>query len=204
MGSAANPGTICRTNEAYCASSDTIRPTGQVDLFSPSRSPQKLSRALQVIRALFRLLPNIAATACRPTFVLPRHYNKPHGDHVGGKARVTRTFYMHRRTHITLAIQEHPGNLPSLMLDLGVPIGKLMQEISIGGLRASTAISFVTAVFSSPTTAVARRLLLIRYRGSRSPYCRLGTVLYVSGQPVLGLGLQPKNGMAHRAVSCLG
>jgi uncharacterized protein (TIGR01570 family) len=46
---------------------------------------------------------------------------------------VTGTFYGHWRARITLAVQERPGSLPSLVLELGVPTGKLMQEASAGG-----------------------------------------------------------------------
>lgn len=46
---------------------------------------------------------------------------------------MTGTFYGHRRARITLTVQERPGSLPSLLLELGVPTGKLMQEISTGG-----------------------------------------------------------------------
>ncbi|XP_062213151.1 protein MIZU-KUSSEI 1-like [Phragmites australis] len=101
---------------------------------SQKRAPaavQKPSRALRAIRALFRSLP-IAPAVCRPASALPRRYTKPHDGH-GGSARVTGTFYGHRRARITFAVQERPGSLPSLVLELGVPTGKLMQEISSGG-----------------------------------------------------------------------
>ncbi|RCV40292.1 hypothetical protein SEVIR_9G040400v4 [Setaria viridis] len=104
---------------------------------SQKRAPaavRKPSRALRAIRALIRSLPIVAPAACRPASALPRRYTKPHDGHGGsGGARVTGTFYGHRRARITLAVQERPGSLPSLVLELGVPTGKLMQELSAGG-----------------------------------------------------------------------
>ncbi|KAL6893840.1 hypothetical protein ACP4OV_007938 [Aristida adscensionis] len=96
-------------------------------------APRRPPRALRAIRALLRSLPLIAPAACRPASALPRRYARPHDGHEGGGARVTGTFYGHRRARITLAVQERPGSLPSLVLELGVPTGKLMQEISAGG-----------------------------------------------------------------------
>ncbi|KAM0927915.1 hypothetical protein ACQ4PT_002151 [Festuca glaucescens] len=90
------------------------------------------SRALRAIRALLRSLPILAPAACRPASALPRRHNGGIKLHDGG-ARVTGTFYGHRRARIALAVQERPGSLPTLVLELGVPTGKLMQEISAGG-----------------------------------------------------------------------
>ncbi|KAF8708552.1 hypothetical protein HU200_029923 [Digitaria exilis] len=108
------------------ASSSQKRPPASV------RKPS--SRALRAIRALFRSLPIVAPAACRPASALPRRHTKPHDGHTGGGgARVTGTFYGHRRARVTLAVQERPGSLPSLVLELGMPTGKLMNELSSGG-----------------------------------------------------------------------
>ncbi|CAM0877222.1 unnamed protein product [Alopecurus aequalis] len=90
------------------------------------------SRALRAIRALLRSFPILAPAACRPASALPRRHNGGNKPHDGG-ARVTGTFYGHRRARIALAVQERPGSLPTLVLELGMPTSKLMQEISAGG-----------------------------------------------------------------------
>ncbi|AQK62108.1 Protein MIZU-KUSSEI 1 [Zea mays] len=112
-------------------------PRPEITLRQPSsqkRAPaavRKPSRALRAIRALIRSLPIVAPAACRPASALPRRYTKPHDGH--GGARVTGTFYGHRRARITLTVQERAGSLPSLVLEIGVPTGKLMKELSAGG-----------------------------------------------------------------------
>jgi len=114
-----------------------VTPRPEITLRQPSsqkRTPaavRKPSRALRAIRALIRSLPIVAPAACRPASALPRRYTKPHGGSDG--TRVTGTFYGHRRARVTLAVQERPGSLPSLVLEIGVPTGKLMQELSAGG-----------------------------------------------------------------------
>lgn len=113
----------------------TLRqPSLQASQKRPPAAVRKPSRALRAILALIRSLPIVAPAACRPASALPRRYTKPHYGHGGsGGARVTGTFYGHRRARITLAVQERPGSLPSLVLEIGVPTGKLMQELSAGG-----------------------------------------------------------------------
>ncbi|KAL6636688.1 hypothetical protein ACP70R_024260 [Stipagrostis hirtigluma subsp. patula] len=139
----ASPHTPGRTGASTPQPPATPRtPRPEITLRQPSskasqkRAPaaaRKRPRALRAIRALLRSLPLIAPAACRPASALPRRYTRPHDGHEGGGARVTGTFYGHRRARITLAVQERPGSLPSLVLELGVPTGKLMQEISTGG-----------------------------------------------------------------------
>ncbi|KAJ1293033.1 hypothetical protein BS78_01G037100 [Paspalum vaginatum] len=110
----------------------TLRqPTSQASQKRAPAAVRKPSRALRAIRALIRSLPIVAPAACRPASALPRRYAKPH-DSSGG-ARVTGTFFGHRRARITLAVQERPGSLPWFVLEIGVPTGKLMQELSAGG-----------------------------------------------------------------------
>ncbi|KAM3261541.1 hypothetical protein ACQJBY_052299 [Aegilops geniculata] len=117
-------------------------PRPEITLKEPSSTHEKRapaavrgppSRALRAIRALLRSFPIITPAACRPASALPRRHGKPHDGHAGGRARVTGTFYGHRRARIALAVQERPGSLPTLVLELGVLTGKLMQEISAGG-----------------------------------------------------------------------
>lgn len=141
----ASPHTPGRTGAATPPPATPRTPRPEITLRQPSsqassqkpRAPAAVrkpsSRALRAIRALFRSLPIIAPAACRPGSALPRRYTRPHDGHGGDGTRVTGTFYGHRRARITLAVQERPGSLPSLVLELGVPTGKLMQEISATG-----------------------------------------------------------------------
>lgn len=118
---------------------------------APPAAARRPSRALRAIRALLRSLPFVAPAACRPSSALPRRHNRPHDGHAGGGARVTGTFYGHRRARITLAVQERPGSLPSLVLELGVPTAKLMQEISTGGGHVRVALECEKKPKKSPS-----------------------------------------------------
>ncbi|KQK12525.2 protein MIZU-KUSSEI 1 [Brachypodium distachyon] len=100
---------------------------------APAAVRRPSSRALRKIRSLLRSLPIIAPAACRPASALPRRHNNSNNKPQQQQARVTGTFYGHRRARVALAVQERPGSLPTLVLELGIPTGKLMHEISSGG-----------------------------------------------------------------------
>ncbi|KAG2534334.1 hypothetical protein PVAP13_9NG061465 [Panicum virgatum] len=93
---------------------------------SEKRAPAAVRKPSRALRALIRSLPIVSPAACRPASALPRRYTKPHDGHGGSDGtRVTGTFYGHRRARVTLAVQERPGSLPSLVLEIG--------ELSAGG-----------------------------------------------------------------------
>ncbi|CAL4960843.1 unnamed protein product [Urochloa decumbens] len=104
-------------------------------------------RAIRAVRALFRSLP-ILAPACRFPGVIPRHGHggggggAPRGHHDGhlhlsGASRTTGTLFGHRRARVTLAVQETPGSVPILLLELAMQTGRFMQEMGAEHLRVA-------------------------------------------------------------------
>lgn len=98
-------------------------------------------RAIRAVRALFRSLP-ILAPACRFPGVIPRHGGggggpRGHGGHIGGACRTTGTLFGHRRARVTLAVQETPGSVPVLLLELAMQTGRFMQEMGAEHLRVA-------------------------------------------------------------------
>ncbi|PVH37910.1 hypothetical protein PAHAL_5G119700 [Panicum hallii] len=101
-------------------------------------------RAIRAVRALFRSLP-ILAPACRFPGVIPRHGagggggGGPRGQdgHVSGASRTTGTLFGHRRARVTLAVQETPGSVPILLLELAMQTGRFMQEMGAEHLRVA-------------------------------------------------------------------
>lgn len=100
-------------------------------------------RAIRAVRALFRSLP-ILAPACRLPGVIPRHggggpsrggHDGHH--HSGGASRTTGTLFGHRRARVTLAVQETPGSVPVLLLELAMQTGRFMQEMGAEHLRVA-------------------------------------------------------------------
>lgn len=102
-------------------------------------------RAIRAVRALFRSLP-ILAPACRFPGVIPRHGgggggggggSRGHDGHISGASRTTGTLFGHRRARVTLAVQETPGSVPILLLELAMPTGRFMQEMGAEHLRVA-------------------------------------------------------------------
>ncbi|CAL4946937.1 unnamed protein product [Urochloa decumbens] len=105
-------------------------------------------RAIRAVRALFRSLP-ILAPACRFPGVIPRSHGHggggggaPRGHHDGhlhlsGASRTTGTLFGHRRARVTLAVQETPGSVPILLLELAMQTGRFMQEMGAEHLRVA-------------------------------------------------------------------
>ncbi|CAD6229420.1 unnamed protein product [Miscanthus lutarioriparius] len=98
-------------------------------------------RAIRAVRALFRSLP-ILAPACRFPGVIPRHGGGgPRGHdghhHIGAASRTTGTLFGHRRARVTLAVQETPGSVPVLLLELAMQTGRFMQEMGAEHLRVA-------------------------------------------------------------------
>ncbi|KAJ4971818.1 hypothetical protein NE237_004917 [Protea cynaroides] len=62
-------------------------------------------------------------------------YSKPQDGLVHGGSRLTGTLYGCRKARATLAIQENQRCLPLLILELGIPTGKLLQDMGSGLMR---------------------------------------------------------------------
>ncbi|XP_043720844.1 protein MIZU-KUSSEI 1 [Telopea speciosissima] len=105
----------------------------QISLQQPSKKskPSKPGKLYKQVRSLFRAFPII--TPCRVP--VPLHGNKPQNGHIHGGTRMTGTLYGYRKARVNLAIQENPRCLPMLILELGVPTGKLLQEMGTGLTR---------------------------------------------------------------------
>ncbi|XP_062186551.1 protein MIZU-KUSSEI 1-like [Phragmites australis] len=127
------------------ASPRTPRPA--ITLTAPPSNKRRRRGAarssLRAVRALFRSLP-ILAPACRFPGVIPRHgggggggASRGHDGHVSGASRTTGTLFGHRRARVTLAVQETPGSVPILLLELAMQTGRFMQEMGAEHLRVA-------------------------------------------------------------------
>ncbi|CAO2184998.1 unnamed protein product [Urochloa humidicola] len=96
-------------------------------------------RLMRSVRAAFRSLPAIQPPSCRgmPSLHhLPGLYG-PGGavrSHFHGATHATGTLYGHRRARITIAFHESPGAPPCLLLDIGVPTARFIQDVSAAGM----------------------------------------------------------------------
>ena len=104
-----------------------------ISLHQPNgkKGSSKHNKIFRRVRAVFRSFP-IITPACKIPVSL--HGNRLHDGHVGG-TRMTGTLFGHRKARVSLAIQESPGSLPILLLELTIPTGKLLQDMGVGLVR---------------------------------------------------------------------
>lgn len=60
-----------------------------------------------------------------------------HDGHVSGASRTTGTLFGYRKARVTLAVQETPGSVPILLLELAMQTGRFMQEMGAEHLRVA-------------------------------------------------------------------
>ena len=60
-----------------------------------------------------------------------------HDGHVSGASRTTGTLFRYRKAWVTLAVQETPGSVPILLLELAMQTGRFMQEMGAEHLRVA-------------------------------------------------------------------
>jgi uncharacterized protein (TIGR01570 family) len=113
-------------------------PVPQKQKHGSSKQRSRPGRLMQSVRAAFRSFPAIQAPSCRG---MPSLHHLPglHGaggvrSHFHGATHATGTLYGHRRARITIALHESPGSPPCVLLDIGVPTAKFIQDVSAAGM----------------------------------------------------------------------
>ncbi|XP_062088250.1 protein MIZU-KUSSEI 1 [Humulus lupulus] len=104
---------------------------------SSSRPPSKPAKLLRRVRSVFRSFPIITPASCKMPGSLQgitRHHGGMDG-HIHGGTRMTGTLFGFRKARVNLALQENPRCLPSLVLELAIPTGKLLQDMGTGMVR---------------------------------------------------------------------
>ncbi|WOL18689.1 protein MIZU-KUSSEI 1-like [Canna indica] len=121
--------------ESTTSSSCPSSPRPAITLTQPKKKKPAVKNAkpFRVLRSLLRSFP-IISPACRFHGTLPRP-NRTADGHISGATRTAGTLFGHRRSRITLAIQESPRSIPILLLELATPTGKFMQEMGTDHLR---------------------------------------------------------------------
>ncbi|XP_020598045.1 protein MIZU-KUSSEI 1-like [Phalaenopsis equestris] len=104
---------------------------------SRRRRDSKPSKLFRAFRSAFRSLP-IINPACRFHGSVPRATAGAHTDgHIHGAARTTGTLFGHRKSRISIAIQDNSRSIPFLVLELAVPTARFMQDMGTGLLRVA-------------------------------------------------------------------
>lgn len=100
---------------------------------SNKKGPSKSKKLLRRFRAVFRSFPIITPSCKIPVSL--HHGGRIGEGHIHGGIRMTGTLFGNRRARVSLAIQESPKCLPVLVIELGIPTGKLLQDMGTGLVR---------------------------------------------------------------------
>ncbi|CAN0862920.1 Protein MIZU-KUSSEI 1 [Linum grandiflorum] len=98
---------------------------------SKRSNPSRPKKLLRQVRSMFRSFPIIAPAACKFPAV---NGTRIQDGQING-TRMTGTLFGHKKARVSLAIQESPSSLPVLVLELGMPTGKLLQSMGNGMVR---------------------------------------------------------------------
>ncbi|KAM1049266.1 hypothetical protein PS2_028104 [Malus domestica] len=99
---------------------------------STKKGPSKPTKLFRRFRAVFRSFPIISPSCKIPVSL---HGNRIGDGHLHGGTRMTGTLFGCRKARVNLVIQESPRCLPMLVLELGIPTGKLLQDMGMGLVR---------------------------------------------------------------------
>ncbi|XP_019197861.1 PREDICTED: protein MIZU-KUSSEI 1 [Ipomoea nil] len=108
-------------------------PSSLVEPSVSKKKGNKPEKVFRVVRSVFRSFPIITHPAvCRfPT--LPNGSRFQEGSRSG--ARVTGTLFGYRKGRVSLSVQENPGTLPNLVVELAMQTQALQKEMSQGMVR---------------------------------------------------------------------
>ena len=164
----------------------------------PSSKPT--AKLLRRFRSVFRSFPIIAPAACK----MPSAPGARSGDHVHGATRMTGTLFGYRKSRVNLAIQESPRCLPTLVLELAIPTGKLLQDMGTGLVRI--ALECEKRGPSEKTKIVEEPIWTLYCNGRKSGYAVRReptdddlTVMQLLHAVSMGAGVLPSDTMAEAA-----
>ncbi|PRQ55687.1 putative protein MIZU-KUSSEI 1-like, plant [Rosa chinensis] len=100
---------------------------------SNKKGPSKSRKIFLRFRAVFRSFPIIAPSCKIPVSL--HHGSRTGEGHIHGGIRMTGTLFGNRKSRVSIAIQESPKCLPLLVIELGIPTGKLLQDMGVGFVR---------------------------------------------------------------------
>ncbi|XP_074271579.1 protein MIZU-KUSSEI 1-like [Silene latifolia] len=121
-----NTSTPTSDDETSDVVQSTIKP--HVSLIQPSQKKKHhhyRSRPLRVLRSIFRSFPIISPSCKFPEIA--------QGGRVGSK--ITCTLFGYRKGRVSLAMQENPKCLPTLVIELAMQTNVLQKEMSLGMVR---------------------------------------------------------------------
>ncbi|KAH7536729.1 protein MIZU-KUSSEI 1 [Ziziphus jujuba] len=97
-----------------------------------TKNPSKSKKIFRRVRSVFRSFPIITPSCKIPVSINGTRIND---GHIHGGTKMTGTIFGYRKARVNFAIQESSRCVPVLVLELAIPTGKLLQDMSMGLVR---------------------------------------------------------------------
>jgi len=107
-------------------------PPISLSLVQPSQKKRLKPKVVRVFRSVFRSLP-IITPSCKFPSLPPDHHHKT----VNNGIKVTGTLFGRRKGRVSLAVQENPRCLPSLVVELSMHTNSLQKDMASGTVRVA-------------------------------------------------------------------
>ncbi|KAM0940976.1 putative protein MIZU-KUSSEI 1-like, plant [Dioscorea sansibarensis] len=159
---------------------------------SSQKHPPKSTKLFRAIRSVVRSFP-IISPGCRFHANIPRG-NTSHDSHIQGATCTTGTLFGHRKARVTLAIQENPRSIPWLLLELGIPTAKLLQEVTSSlriALECEKQVGSKTKLLDEPVWTAFINGRKIGYAARRDPTDTHLNIMQLLRAVSMGAGVLP-------------
>ncbi|KAI9113757.1 hypothetical protein K1719_015008 [Acacia pycnantha] len=110
-------------------------PSRSHTLLQPTHKKKHRTNVFRTFRSVFRSFP-VIAPSCKfpslPNTAVECHHHHHRNSH---STKITGTLFGYRKGRVSLAVQENPRCLPSVVIELAIPTNALQKEMSAGMLR---------------------------------------------------------------------
>ncbi|WVZ20632.1 hypothetical protein V8G54_007954, partial [Vigna mungo] len=106
-----------------------------LSLVRPSQKKRLKPKVIRVFRSVFRSLP-IITPSCKFPSLPPDNNNYLHKT-INNGVKVTGTLFGRRKGRVSLAVQENPRCLPSLVVELSMHTNTLQKDLANGMVRVA-------------------------------------------------------------------
>ncbi|BAT79117.1 protein MIZU-KUSSEI 1 [Vigna umbellata] len=110
-------------------------PPMSLSLVRPSQKKRLKPKVIRVFRSVFRSLP-IITPSCKFPSLPPDNNNYLHKT-INNGVKVTGTLFGRRKGRVSLAVQENPRCLPSLVVELSIHTNTLQKDLANGMVRVA-------------------------------------------------------------------
>ncbi|XP_031494320.1 protein MIZU-KUSSEI 1-like [Nymphaea colorata] len=146
----------------------TPPPSPRPSPLQPSKKKQKPVKIIRYFRSIFRSLPILTPSCKFPTNLPGVHSDAISVSNSG--TRVTGTLFGFRKARVSLALQDNPRCLPIVVIELPLPTGNLLKEMTSGLVRIALESEKRAAAASEKTKLLDEPVWTVYCNGRKAGY----------------------------------